>query len=360
MSLPVSQNIVRTPSGKSSFFIKILNWEYWPIWLANIPLLFIVGWFALRARKIGFFAAANPAIETGGLFGESKINILREIPGQYLPKTIFVEKNTSFDWIKKEIANHEIGYPIIAKPDVGERGFLVTKIHDEAALKAYTHRYDMPFLIQEFVDLPLELAVMHHRLPNQQEGKITSICVKEPLQVTGDGVSTVRDLMRESDRAFLQLPRFEKDFPDLVQRVVKNGETILLEPIGNHCRGTAFLNGNHLINDKMEKVFNDISIQMKGMYYGRFDMKCSSPTAVENGDFRILEFNGVGAEPAHIYDDTIPVWKKYRDIYRHWRIIYRIFQLQKKNGITGDSLKDLRNYWQKYQQHKQAHEPLKK
>ena len=31
---------------------------------------------------------------------------------------------------------------------------------------------------------------------------------------------------------------------------MKNGETLLLEPIGNHCRGTRFINRNDLINEQ--------------------------------------------------------------------------------------------------------------
>lgn len=333
---------------KKPFLIKFSNWEYWPIWLANSPVILFVIWFALRARKVGFFAAANPAIETGGLFGESKINILHQIPEKYLPKTIFVKKNTDFALVKKAVADKQITYPLIAKPNIGERGLLVAKIKEENDLAAYLNRNHIDFIVQEFVDLPIELAVMHHRFPNKKRGQITSICVKELLQVTGNGNATVRELMLQTPRALLQLPRFEKQFADLMKSVPKKGEILELEPIGNHSRGTAFLNGNHLITEKMTAVFDEVSNKMGGIFYGRFDMKCASSTAMERGDFKILEYNGVGAEPAHIYDASIPIWQKYRDIYRHWRLIFQIYQVQKKRGITGNSIFELRGYWKKY------------
>ena len=61
---------------------------------------------------------------------------------------------------------------------------------------------------------------------------------------------------------------------------------------------------------------------MDGIYYGRFDLKCKSIELLEEGKgIHILEFNGVAGEPAHIYDPEFPVWKAYRDIYRHFKII---------------------------------------
>lgn len=297
---------------------------------------------------MGFFTAVNPNIETGGLFGESKINILNQIPEKYLPKTIFIKKNLDFKQIQEALKKKNITYPLIAKPDVGERGLLVAKIKTEEALETYLTNHPVDFLLQEFIDVPMELAVMHHRFPGKKKGKITSICVKDPLQVTGDGNSTVRQLMRQIPRAILQLPRFEKDFFQLLNIIPAKDELLILEPIGNHSRGTGFLNGNHLINDKLEAVFDEISNKMEGIFYGRFDLKCKSPEAVENGDFKILEYNGIGAEPAHIYDKAIPIWKKYQIIYQHWQSIFEIYTVQHAKGIRGDTIVQLKEHWKKY------------
>jgi phosphomannomutase len=58
--------------------------------------------------------------------------------------------------------------------------------------------------------------------------------------------------------------------------VLSLGENRLLEPIGNHCRGTKFVNANHLINNQLDEVFSKISEGFEGFYYGRFDMKVES------------------------------------------------------------------------------------
>ena len=321
--------------------------------VASIPLLFIWLWFALRARALFFFSAVNPVIETGGMWGESKYNILKRIPGNHLPKTIFVEKGSNVNWIINKIQKLNLNYPVIAKPNVGERGTLVAKIKDEQALIDYSEKNKIDFLIQEFISLPTELAVMHHRFPGQKNGRVTSICIKETLKVTGDGKSSVRELMEQNVRASFQIGRFKKQFPDVLNKIPKPQQILELEPIGNHCRGTMFLNGNQYIDEKLNAIFNEVAGQMDDIYYGRFDMKCQSIKDLKNGKgFMVMEYNGIGAEPAHIYDPSYPFFKKYKDIYSHWKIIYKIYKIQKKRGVkpmsASEAIKRMKEYL-KYQ-----------
>jgi hypothetical protein len=170
--------------------------------------------------------------------------------------------------------------------------------------------------------------------------------VKEFLSVVGDGKSTVAQLMSEYPRANIQLERFQKQYPELMGYTPTLGEKIELEPIGNHSRGTTFLNGNSLISEKLTQVFDDISLQLEGIYYGRYDIKCESIALMEQGEgFKILEFNGVAGEPAHVYDPTYPIWKKYRDIYQCWKVIYEISQIKRQQGIRAMKLQEA---WSKY------------
>jgi hypothetical protein len=275
------------------------------------------------------------------MWGESKYNILKRIPETHLPKTIFVKKGSDINWVKNKLSELNLHYPIIAKPDIGERGTLVSKIKSDQDLIGYLNKNNFNFLIQEFISLPMELSVMHHRMPGEKKGRVTSICIKETLKVIGDGNSTVRQLMERSHRAKLQVERFEKQFPELLDIVPKYQQILELEPIGNHCRGTMFLNGNHHIDDQLIEAFNEVAAQMDDIYYGRFDMKCKSIEDIKNGQrFMVMEYNGIGAEPAHIYDPSYPFFKKYKDIYTHWEIIYHIYKKQKKKGVKAMSVKE--------------------
>ncbi len=338
---------------------KMRHWEFWPMWLANAPVVLIWLWFALRARHLFFFSAANPAIETGGVLGESKMNILKRLPAEVVPKTIYVQAGTKSPEVLAAMQAAGLSWPLIAKPDIGERGFRVSKLRSEEDLQTYLATDPPDFLLQAYIDAPVELAVMHHRMPATGAGRVTSICIKETLCVTGDGASSIRELMMQNLRSKLQLDRFERQQPWLLEQVPHKGQVLELEPIGNHCRGTKFLNGNHLIDEEIHKVFNKVASQMEGIYYGRFDLRCQSIEALKRGQFQVMEYNGVAAEPAHIYDPGMPVWEKYRSIYRHWKIIFRIFKEQQKRGVSPMSLrqaiatvKNYRAYMARYKPNK--------
>ena len=319
----------------SSFYIKLTNWEYYPVYIANIPTVFFWLYFGIRARALFFFSSVNPVIKTGGVMGESKMNIFNRMPGYSFPKTIFIKKETTtLDSIITMLSQKGIAFPLIAKPDVGERGFLVEKIKNQNQLSDYLEKITVDFIIQDFINSPLEISVLYYRMPDSKKGTITSICIKKNLSVIGDGKSNIETLMQNYPRARFQLKRFQNDFPTLLLQIPKEGEEVELEPIGNHSRGTTFLNGNHHIDKKLVEVFDKISLEMENIYYGRFDMKCESVGLLREGKgFKVLEFNGIASEPAHIYDPEYSTLQAYRDIFYHWRIIYDISKVQRKKGV---------------------------
>ncbi len=311
------------------------------MWLTQLPVLFIWLWHALRARHLFFFTTANPTISTGGVLGESKYHILKHIPSEVLPPTLLVPPDTPATALPAMLQAAGIAFPVVAKPDVGERGWQVAKLHDLEALLAYHARMPAAYLVQAFVDYPEEYAVLYWRMPGQAQGQISSLCVKKHLSVKGDGRHSVAELMAMDVRASLQIERLQQQKPELMRRVPAAGEEVLVEPIGNHCRGTLFLDGSHLIDEALTAVFDRLSRAMKHMYYGRFDLKCRSIELLRQGrEFKILEFNGVASEPAHIYDPAMPVWKKYRVVWQHWGILLRIYRAQRARGLRPMSLRE--------------------
>ena len=335
----------------SSFYIKLTNWEYYPVYIANIPTVLFWLYFGIRARALFFFSSVNPVIKTGGVMGESKMNIFNRMPEYSFPKTIFIKKeNVTTESILTMLLQKGIVFPLIAKPDVGERGFLVEKIENKNQLSDYLEKITVDFIIQDFIDHPLEISVLYYRMPDSKKGTITSICIKKTLSVIGDGISNIDTLMRNYPRARFQLKRFQKDFPTLLLQIPKEGEEVELEPIGNHSRGTTFLNGNHHIDNQLIEVFDEISLEMKDIYYGRFDMKCESVELLREGKgFKVLEFNGIASEPAHIYDPEYSTLQAYRDIFNHWKIIYKISRVQRKKGVKpmtwNEAYTSLRDYF---------------
>ncbi|MFN0015034.1 MAG: hypothetical protein ACKVU2_10835 [Saprospiraceae bacterium] len=332
-------------------------WEYLPWWLANVPVYGIFLWFAARARHFFFFSNVNPAIPLGGAFGVSKHAILELVPTRYKPKSVLILANTPVAEVEKKLTEAGISFPVVAKPDVGERGFLIKKIDNAETLGLHLRRFPVNFLVQEFLTHPMEATVLFHRFPDGGAFGITSVCIKAFLSVTGDGTSDIRTLMSRSARAAFQVERLERDQPELLQRVPPAGEVVLLEPIGNHSRGTTFLNANHLICPELLRSFEAICMQIEGFHYGRFDLKCASKEALCRGEVCAMELNGVLGEPAHVYDPEYGAWRAYRDFARHWRILFDLNRALARKGIRPTSYRDailiVRNYF-RYKKQMQA------
>ncbi|GAA4415760.1 D-alanine--D-alanine ligase [Nibrella viscosa] len=339
----------------SPFFIRLRHWEYWPFWVVYFPIVFYWLWLSLKARSLFFFTASNPAIETGGMLGESKIDILNKIDDAYKPLTGFIQQSASLQDIQDTMLLAGITFPIIIKPNVGERGRGVEKITSPHDLQAYWQRNQADCLVQEYVDSPLELGVFYYRYPGQATGVISSIVRKEFLSVTGDGRSTLLDLILQNERARLQLPRLQAQYRADLHQLIPAGQKRELVPIGNHSRGTKFLNGNHLINEQLTAVFARISQSIDGFYYGRYDLRCRSLADLYAGrGIRILELNGAGAEPAHIYQPGFSLLEAYRVLFHHWRVLYEISRENHRLGTPYPGLKEAIRLYRKAQTHKKS------
>ena len=345
----LKEKIKKIQKKNKEWYVKLTNWEFWPFNVMYFPIFFYFGFLILKSKSLFFFTASNPGIEFGGMAGESKIKIYNIIPDKYLPKTKFFSKNNPdiilnkeiLDFIKKE----NINYPFILKPNTGERGTDVKKIENENDVVEYIKSIKKDFILQEYVNYDLELAIFYHRFPNQENGKITSITRKKFLSVVGDGISNIKTLLKNDNRYQLYVEHIEKKYPEKINITPKDGEEFLVEPIGNHCRGTIFLNDNKMINKKLEESFDKICKDIKGFYFGRFDIRCKSYEDLENGkDFKILELNGAGAEPAHIYGPGISLWQAYRSIIYHLNILYKISKINHIKGVKYYSFKEGWNF----------------
>lgn len=350
---------LRAFADRRPFLIRLRAWEYWPMHLVYVPVYLHYLWLALKARSLFFFAAANPGIETGGLFGDSKTAILRRVPEAFKPRGLLLGRERNHHEVMIRLRTAGLHFPLVAKPDVGERGFWVEKIEDEAQLRAYLRAQPQAAVVlQEFVDHPEEVSVLYHRFPGEREGHISSLTLKRFLGVTGDGRSTLRQLIEAYPRARLQLDALEVRLGAAMEEVLPAGEYLELMPIGNHSRGTTFLDGGHLIDEALHRTFDALSHQIEGIYFGRFDIKCQSLDHLKRGEaFKILEINGVKSEPTHIYQPGFSLWAAYGVLFQQWRVIYRLSMANKARGATFMSTGEgLRKFWawRSYKHHGKA------
>lgn len=333
---------------RSNFVIKLTNWEYWPFGIVQLPSFFYFAWLAMRAKSLTFFCGSNPGITMGGLFGESKFEVLQKVPPGYVPRSVLVTRPVEPAEVLKLISDAGLTMPVIFKPDLGERGFMVKRIKEQKDIEIYLRSFQYDFIIQELVDLPLEFGVFYSRMPTERAGKITSIVMKEMLSVEGNGKSTLAELILAKDRAKIQWETLRTVYEGRLHEVLPPGRKMEIVSIGNHCLGTKFINANHLINPALNKTFDQISTQIEGFFFGRFDLRCASLEDLCAGKIKVLELNGCGAEPAHIYDPDFPFFKAMATLLVQWKTIFTIAMQNRKLGYSFLPLKDAIHHYKTF------------
>jgi len=294
-------------------------------YIPNIPFAFF---HAIKAKNLVFYTAVNPSIENSGIGTESKYKTMQLIPEKYSPITVFHKADSSIIETIKKVNECSISYPLIAKPDIGFRGLLVKKIRTEKELKKYLEKYPIDILIQEFLTEKKECGIFYLRFPGNQTGKITSITLKNFPFVIGDGKRTIKELILSDKRAKHYIDIIKCDNAISLKNILNKGEKLQLSYVGNHSKGTQFINGNHLISKKLEETITTLNKQVDGWFYGRIDLKYNAFEDLENGNFKILELNGILAEPTHIYDASKTNYlQALKEMRVHWKQLYKIARI---------------------------------
>jgi hypothetical protein len=310
------------------FFIRLLHWEYWPFHVVYSPLYVYWLWLCVKARSFFFFNTSNPSVSNGGFLMESKKQIYDLLPWQYYPNTILVHNDTPFGDIIKEIERNNFHYPLVGKPDIGMKGLSVKKLNNQKELFEYAIQSKVNFLVQEFIPYENEVGIFYYRFPNEQKGHISGIVKKEFLTVEGDGESTIAELLRKDKRHILQVPTLKKSYGNDLRGILQKGQKRILVPYGNHVRGAKFIDASDLIDDELTNTIDTICRRVKGFYFGRLDIRFNSWEELKQGkNISIIELNGAGSEPTHMYDPKHSIFFAWKEIIRHWNILFRISQL---------------------------------
>ena len=316
-----------------SFWEKMGNWELWPFALRYSLIMPVWIWYCIRSGSPWFFSSSNPTITFGGFEGEGKREMYDLLPKEYYPKTIYISPKDDFNDLRKLVAEHGFSYPFIVKPDIGMKGLLFRKIDSEAELEFYHRKNVVDYIIQELVEYPLEVSVFYYRYPDQPRGVISGFIQKELMDVYGDGTSNLWQLIMEHPKAKHRAEEMRIKHEAQLHAVIPKGERYILTYAANLNRGARFTNLAHLIDDDLLQIFDEISRPAQ-FFYGRYDIKCSSIEDLKKGNnFTILEFNGSGAEPNHVYNAGYTLFEAYRVFLHHWKVLFRISKYNKNNGI---------------------------
>ena len=323
------------------FIHKLTHWEYWPFDIVYIPMYFVWFYYAAKARSFFFFNAANPRIKNAGFLMESKKEIYDIIPAAFIPKTLFFKNGTNNEDILSAVSASGISFPCIAKPDIGGKGRGVEKLYALKDIAGYAAKIKMDFLVQEFISYDKEVGIFYCRIPGEANGSVTGIVAKEFLIVKGDGISTLTQLIEKDPRYHFQLAALEKIYGNELDAVLPKDESKNLVPYGNHARGAKFVDVSHWADEAFTRNFDDVCKQIPEFYFGRLDIMYSNFEDLKAGkNFSIIELNGAGSEPTHIYDPKHSLFFAWKEIARHFKLLCSVSIKNHKRGFPYLTVKE--------------------
>jgi hypothetical protein len=222
------------------------------------------------------------------------------------------------------MSTHGLDFPIVLKPDQGERGAGVAIIKSERELSAYLRRATAATIIQEYI-AGREYGVFYYRYPESVTGRIFAITDKRFPVLTGDGVATLEQLILRDERAVSMARTYCEQHRERLLTVPAAGERIQLVELGTHCRGAIFLDGAQLKTPALEEAIDCLSKGYEGFYFGRYDIRTPSEADFTAGrNFKVVELNGVTSEATNIYDPQNGLASAYKTLFAQWRIAFEI------------------------------------
>jgi membrane protein DedA with SNARE-associated domain len=330
-------------------WLRQRRWEYWPRWRFYGPILPTILWQAIRHNSLTLVSAVNPELEGGGLAGESKAAMFAKLSGPGVPPYSLFPASINpqgatrklNDWMSET----KIDFPIVLKPDAGERGSGVVIVGDLAAALDWFESQHRAAIAQPLIS-GLEFGVSYLRFPSAEKGKVVSIAAKEPPTVEGDGISTIEQLILQHPRHVATAQALFAAQSTQLFDIPAAGKEIVLSPLGTHNRGAAFLDRNHLHTPQLEAAIEEISRRCDGFYLGRYDIRVPSIEDLQAGrNLQVLELNGLTGEPAHIYDPQHSVAYARGVLRQLWRDAFAIAAANRSADAESTSIRELIRLW---------------
>jgi len=324
-------------------WMRLTRWEFWPTGIVYTPVVIYIIYLSIKHRGLTLFTASSPAIKNSGFAMDSKGDILNLFKGSdFLPQhlrlpvsEIRLERLTSF------MEENNLTWPVVIKPDVGERGQGVAVVKNKQEAEHYLNTCEEEVIVQEYID-GLEYGIYYVRMPDEKVGRIFSLSCKHPQHVTGDGINTLEHLILADSRAVAMAPFYLKKFALHLNDIPKLGEKIPLAEIGTHARGSVFTDERKDITSELTRTIDQMTQQAGAIHCGRYDIKVPCVEDLRAGKhLKILELNGVTGEPAHVYQPGYPLWRGIADLCQQWKFAYTAGAQNRDNGHHVTSLGEI-------------------
>jgi membrane protein DedA with SNARE-associated domain len=326
-------------------WLRLRRFEYWPSAVVYAPVVLLLAAEALRRRTWLVFTCCNPGIPHGGLALESKGDILDQLPQDPgLPVAVApyvrLRHGRPLDEALAVVARFLARGPVVLKPDQGERGSGVAVVRDLAHAEAWLRACPFDAIVQQFVSGP-EFGLVWRRRPDGS-GEIRSLARKIPPELRGDGRRSLEELILGDDRE-VAMARFHlRRHAARLDEVPAAGERIVLGELGTHARGACFVDARGFVTPQLRAAIDRLMAGVGGLDFGRFDLRVPSEAALQAGEgLRILEFNGVTGEPAHIYHPGRSWIRGIADLGSHWRAACATGAANRARGARPTGLREI-------------------
>jgi len=323
---------------------RMIRWEFWPPWIFYIPVVFYIGFLAVKHRSLTLFTAANPAMPASGFIGESKSDILRGLSAAngFIARATAIggslDLGRKLQNAKSFMVANSLSFPVVLKPDSGQRGSGVAVVRSDAEMEQYLRDAGAATIIQEYAP-GFEFGVFYYRYPGAPKGRIFSITEKRFPSVIGDGTSSLRRLILKDPRAVCMAAFYLNKHAGQLWDIPKRGEVVQLVEVGTHCRGAVFLDGSWIKTEELEEAIDRLSQTYAGFFFGRYDVRTPSLEDFKQGrNFKVVELNGVTSEATHIYDPKNSLFTAYRVLFAQWRIAFEIGEQNRQRNFHPTSL----------------------
>ncbi|MEN8663173.1 MAG: alpha/beta fold hydrolase [Lentimonas sp.] len=326
---------------------RLTQWEFWPALPVYFPVFFYCLYLSVRFRSVTVWAACNPGMHpASGLALESKSEILAALNSgsgciadwsRIEPSTTVSERLAGLAAFQ---AAHDLSWPVVLKPDIGQRGEGVAVIRSQKQAEVYLSENKEPVIAQRFIP-GAEFGVFFVRMPNG-ECRLFSITEKVLPHLVGDGKRTLERLILDDSRAVTLAKHYMKVNRDRLYAVPEVDEEIQLVELGTHCRGAVFLDGNRYKSNALLSKINEVLSTYEGFSFGRFDLRIPSSEDLEAGqNIQILELNGVSSESTDIYDPKNSIFHAWRVLCQQWRIAFEIGVAYRAKGVAVPTLREV-------------------
>ena len=314
-----------------SMLLYPFAWRYWSKNTIYTPLASIVLLSCfLRKGKPFFCTAANPKITMAGLANDSKYEVYKHIPAKYIPTTVLVPKESTWEEVENLFDTHRLAFPIFAKPDIGEGGLGVMKIANWEGLKDYYQLHHIDIILQNCIPYNMEFGVMVHDANGKLE--ISSLTERAHFQLIGDGTSSILALIKANKTYRFRAKKILSASGEDGQRVLAKGEVFKPISLGNWSYGATFIDRREWINDELTAIFQKMNDEIGMVHVGRYDILTPSFEAMLKGEFQIVEINGIKSELIHVFDPKYNYFSAYAQILKHWYLMYKISKRNVKAG----------------------------